>query len=618
MWSDNETNRDFLNFRIVAATAAEMIVQAKGQPLSLGVSGGWGAGKSSMVRLIREELSARTEAEFLTVEFNAWLYQGYDDARAALMETIAQRLLAHAIAKKTTTDKAKDLLRRVDWLRASGLAASAIASLAFGLPPVGAVAEVARAVKGIADGDITQEDAEGAIAAGKTASDTGKTLIKPRPDTTPPKEINALREHFSETLKELEVTLVVFIDDLDRCLPQTAIATLEAIRLFLFLEHTAFVIAADDKMIRQAVKVHFKDVTLDDDLITSYFDKLIQIPLRVPPLGTQDVRAYLMLLFIENSKLDQGKRDELRIAICKQLGETWQGKRVDRAFVASLIPSCPTELSAQLDMADRLAFLMTTAEQIAGNPRLIKRFLNTLWIRLSIARTQKVPVDEAALAKMLLFERCGNAKAYSQLIKAINESPDGKPEFLGLWEKTLSADGEIELPAEWNTDFARQWLTLPPAFADMDLRAVAYVSREHLPLITSMDQLSAAGLDLFVALSEVKTATPTLFLAKLKELPKREVSLILAKLLDKARPVEKWGVPPILHACMAVALVDSEHAATLGTFLRQSVLPSRLDASLIPLLADKPWAKAALEHWATDKDTPSTVKKAISKEKGTK
>ena len=52
MWSDNETNRDFLNFRCVADTAAEMVVQANGQPLSLGVSGDWGVGKSSMLKLI--------------------------------------------------------------------------------------------------------------------------------------------------------------------------------------------------------------------------------------------------------------------------------------------------------------------------------------------------------------------------------------------------------------------------------------------------------------------------------------------------------------------------------------------------------------------------------------
>jgi predicted KAP-like P-loop ATPase len=46
------------------------------------------------------------------------------------------------------------------------------------------------------------------------------------------------------------ITLVVLIDDLDRCLPETTISTLEAIRLLLFLKHTAFVIAADDQIIK--------------------------------------------------------------------------------------------------------------------------------------------------------------------------------------------------------------------------------------------------------------------------------------------------------------------------------------------------------------------------------
>ncbi|HEV2294704.1 MAG TPA: P-loop NTPase fold protein [Tepidisphaeraceae bacterium] len=56
-------------------------------------------------------------------------------------------------------------------------------------------------------------------------------------------QVQALRATFEETLEELGVTLVVLIDDLDRCLPETTISTLEAIRLFLFLKNTAFVIA---------------------------------------------------------------------------------------------------------------------------------------------------------------------------------------------------------------------------------------------------------------------------------------------------------------------------------------------------------------------------------------
>lgn len=92
MWPDNETEQDFLNFSGVAGTVAEIVVQANGRPISIGVSGAWGVGKSSMIRLIRKSLVDRGDAEnaaFVFVEFNAWLYQGYDDARAALMEVIA-------------------------------------------------------------------------------------------------------------------------------------------------------------------------------------------------------------------------------------------------------------------------------------------------------------------------------------------------------------------------------------------------------------------------------------------------------------------------------------------------------------------------------------------------
>ena len=54
MWPDNETERDFLNFTGVADTVAEIIVQANGRPISIGVSGARGVGKSSMIKLVRK------------------------------------------------------------------------------------------------------------------------------------------------------------------------------------------------------------------------------------------------------------------------------------------------------------------------------------------------------------------------------------------------------------------------------------------------------------------------------------------------------------------------------------------------------------------------------------
>ena len=183
------------------------------------------------------------------------------------------------------------------------------------------------------------------------------------------------------------------------------------------------------------MRIHFRGEDLDEALVTNYFDKLVQIPLRVPPLGTQEVRAYLMLLFIENSDIDAEECERLRQEVCIRLSESWKGHRVDLRFVLDQIGDCPEGLRVNLELADRLAPLMTTARQIAGNPRLIKRFLNTLAIRMSIAGAQHVAVDEGALAKMLLFERCASEEAYADLVNSINNHEEGRPTILTDWEK---------------------------------------------------------------------------------------------------------------------------------------------------------------------------------------
>ncbi|MCJ2046371.1 P-loop NTPase fold protein [Methylobacterium sp. J-078] len=614
MWSDKETNRDFLNFRAVAATAAEVIVQADGQALSLGISGGWGVGKSSMVKLIRTELDEREGQDFAFVEFNAWLYQGYDDARSALMEVIGTKLLEYAEEHEKPTTRILEFLGRVRWARAAGLAAGVAGSAMVGMPLPGVLGGLWDAFRGMTDGDVTSDDVDAAKKAGKEAADTGKGLVgekKERP--TPPKQIQELRDHFEATLKELNVTLVVLIDDLDRCLPATAIATLEAVRLFLFLDRTAFVIAADDRMIRTAVRAHFNfDVALDDDLITSYFDKLIQVPIRVPPLGTQDVRAYLMLLFIENSGLEKDRRDELRTAICERLGQTWQGKRVDAAFVKTLIQDCPDPLAARFDLADRLAPTMATAERIAGNPRLIKRFLNTLSIRMSIARAQSVTVDEQVLAKMLLFERCGHKDAHASILKAVAAHDEGKPVFLTPWEEALRKGEPAQgLRPEFNSDFAQSWLALDPPLGDLDLRAVVYVSRDHLPIITPKDELSSEAAALLAGVLAIRSGIGEQLVTKLRGIPTRETTQIMERVLGKARQIQEWGTPPILHAVLTVAAVDPEHGLTFARFLRE-VPPAQLTPAIVPLLSDKAWARTVLSHWGEQDDTPVPVKRAIT------
>jgi len=429
---------------------------------------------------------------------------------------------------------------------------------------------------------------------------------------SPPQQIQDLRNHFEETLKEMKVTLVVFIDDLDRCLPQSTIATLEAIRLFLFLPNTAFVIAADDRMIREAVKVHFRDTDLDNDLVTNYFDKLVQIPLRVPPLGTQDVRAYMMLLYVENSELAEDMKEKIRYAVCKQLSESWRGKRVDTKFMHQLISECPDCLKQNIELADRLAHMMSTVKQIAGNPRLIKRFLNTLSIRLSIAKSQGITIDEAALAKMLLFERCAEEHAYAELLQHVNESDSGKPEFLKVWESKSIAGESIEsLPSHWNSEFATNWFALQPSLSDIDLRPILYVSREHMPLITPADQLSSEAADIMEALLMLNRQCTTTLLDRVRLLSGRDIAMIMDRLLIRAKRESRWGTPPVFYAMLAMREADRNMTVKFVEFLKHIPFP-QLQPDIVMAISDKKWCAQIVEVWRQEDDTPQNVKNAIN------
>lgn len=612
MWADNETERDFLNFSGVADTVAEIIIQARGRPISIGVSGAWGIGKSSLIKLTQASLAKRTrkegEREFVFVEFNAWLYQGYDDARAALMDVIAAKLQAEAERRETAVDKVAGIVKRVRWLRGMKLVASDAAAVALGLPPMGILGGMWGLGKRALDGVDQAELEEAKKKAGEAAEAAGG-LLAAKADTSPPREIQALRDSFEEALEELGVTLVVLIDDLDRCLPSTTISTLEAIRLFLFLKHTAFVIAADNDMIKHAVRKQFEGVP-DDLLVTNYFDKLIQVPIRVPALGTQEVRAYMMLLFVENSALDEDIKEKIRAGVCHQLRQTWQGKRVDRAFVQSLHDAFPDELVGKLDTADRLAPLMTTASGIVGNPRLIKRFMNALAIRMTIARAQGVGVDEAVLAKLLLFERLGNPNAYAELIAAASASETGKPTFLAEWEAKANAGAELKLDAPWNDQFVLEWLTLPPGLAEVDLRGALYVGREHAPLITPEDRLSSEAADLLAGLLEHPDMAAALK-DRLVKVARSETTVMMDRLLDRARQEQAWGVPPILQACLAVSEADPAQGPRLAAFLRDRP-PAQIEPNIVPKIADQPWAVGVFRAWEAG-DVARPVKNAIKK-----
>jgi predicted KAP-like P-loop ATPase len=255
---------------------------------------------------------------------------------------------------------------------------------------------------------------------------------------------------------------------------------------------------------------------------------------------------------------------------------------------------------------------MTTAGGIAGNPRLVKRFMNALAIRMAISHAQGVGVDEAVLAKLLLFERLGNTRAYAELIAEVGKNNEGKPVFLGEWERLAVAGAEVTLPPDWSDPFVKEWLKLPPALADKDLRGALYVSREHAPLITPEDRLSTEASELLRAMLEHPEMSAALK-DRAAKLPRTETSVMMDRLLEKARQEQDWGVPPILLACIVMSEVDPIQGARLAAFLGERP-PAQIKPNIVQRIGDQPWASGVFERW--DNSPVSTpVKTAIKRQR---
>jgi predicted KAP-like P-loop ATPase len=294
MWRDSESDQDFLNFTELADQIATLATNPQLLPVSIGVFGTWGTGKSTVLALAEKRLREAIPKPII-IKFDAWLYQGFDDSKAALMEVVAGRLLAETKSNEKLWDKAKKFAGRVNYFRALGMAADFGIGMAFGVPP-GLLTKAGGAIGSLIAGGGGADEVGALNEARKGIATTWSEIVGPQKERTPPKEIDAFRKEFEEIVKELERPVVLFIDNLDRCLPDVAIGTLEAIRLFLFIKGTAFVIAADEDMVRHSVSKHFGDITSRH--VNDYLDKVIQVPMRVPQVGAEDVRAYMYSLFV--------------------------------------------------------------------------------------------------------------------------------------------------------------------------------------------------------------------------------------------------------------------------------------------------------------------------------
>lgn len=510
---DNETRVDLLNNEAIAATIVRLLRDQPDQPVTVGVHGDWGAGKSSVLEMIEAGLEG--EEKLLCLKFNGWRFQGFEDAKIALIEGIVTGLIEKRPDLTKSGDAFKDIFRRIDWLKVAKKAGGLAFTAFSGIPTPDQVQAVVGTLEGFLANPAklaTKDNLQAAI-------DGVQSLLKPKEEGGPtnvPEEINAFRKAFDDLLEKAGVEqLVVLIDDLDRCLPDIAIETLEAVRLFVFTSRTAFVVAADEAMIEYAVRKHFPDLpdtTGPQTYARNYLEKLVQVPFRIPALGDTETRIFVTLLLVGAELGENDPAFNALIAAARErLKRPWIAGALDTATVRAALGGKASRANNALALSDQVGPILASGTK--GNPRQIKRFLNTLVLRQRTAEARgfgddvKLPV----LAKLMLAERF-LPRLFDQIAAAAAAAPDGKCPDLAELEAAMAegkrakkkdkpdkpaaskgGDGpkasaksaavkttESALLGEWSSSPAiKAWAGVQTPLGDEDLRPYLFVAKDR-------------------------------------------------------------------------------------------------------------------------------------------
>lgn len=602
---DHETEVDYLNCETISKTVVDILKTNRSRPLTIGIHGDWGAGKSSVLKMVETGLS--NDKSVAVLWFNGWTFEGFDDAKTILIESTITELCRQRTAIGKVKELGKKLLKRVDYLKLAKRGSGVAFNIATGLPSPDqiemAISSLKRMAQGIAN--IKSDEIPNRL------EEIGGFLKPVEEGDNLPENIHSFRKEFQELLDEAKIEqLVVLIDDLDRCLPETAIQTLEAIRLFLFVPKTAFIIGSDEAMIEYAVRQHFPDLPASSGPLPyarNYLEKLIQVPFRIPSLGAQETRAYVLLLLVQNLVGEDAEGFGTLLNKAKEeMKKPWLGINLSQADVQKVNKTRVDDLNGAFVLAQQIAPML--ADGTKGNPRQIKRFLNALMLRQVIAKARGLSdlISQPVLAKLMLAERF-QPDFYEAIAAQSMAAADGKPpdivalESTGAQsqisgkksgtvkaakEQTASNDADKWLERDW----LKRWLTIQPSLGEIDLRPYVFVARDKrllagVPGAGGLENLVAklCGSQLEIRASELEV----------KALTQADAESVFSTLRERVLSASSLTTPPL--GIDGLAIVAKHHPILQGEVAK---LLDSLEPKGLGLWVVKGWNEAITESQA--------------------
>lgn len=346
---DTPTIDDLLDFSKFALPIANRVSSAteKNTPMTIGVYGEWGSGKTSFLLMIEDELKKKG---ITPIWFNAWKYEQEENLWSALIQTILDQAHVQGGFFQRNFVKMKLWFSRYD-LRAGSWEivkklTPALLRLALFLVGVGlfigySVQEIEQSIAQL----LPNLAIDARIIAFATKIIVGlASLIALKPesllklfdvrlgiDFSKLVREQSYREHiafldrFSSDFQNIVnqigsgKPLVVIIDDLDRCLPEKSLQVLEAIKLFLDVKNCVFLLAVDREVIERAIATKYKDTIemLKNDRVPisraatflgeNYFEKIIQLPFSLPPVSEENIENLIKNIVSDDHVDDYSK-----------------------------------------------------------------------------------------------------------------------------------------------------------------------------------------------------------------------------------------------------------------------------------------------------------------------
>lgn len=444
MWPDKEAEIDYLNFGYMVDMVVDIATNRDLSPSTIGLYGDWGSGKSSLMKLAQKKIEEKNteignekdSIKTLCIEFNGWLFEGYEDTKTSLCGVILDALADEKRFSKEITDYAKTLIKKIDFNKILGK------GIKYGLDffltgGIGALT------------DLTLSSVLSTIKTNVSevqAKDLEEILNKFKKDDKTRTEIKNFREEFKQLLQKSNVeNVVVFIDELDRCLPDTVLEVFEAMRLFLFVEGMSFVIGADERLIQYSIKSKYKEVPGNNlDIGKEYLEKVIQYPLYIPQLTRAEVNQYLACLLLRETLTENQFKEILSIIYTLAPNQDFSMEQIsDKA--PDIAESCKKDMALARQISSVLA------PSINGNPRQCKRFLNTLYMRLKLAKARNVALDKNILAKLMLAEYFN-----PEFFKAVTK-PENR-ELFKAFEKGEELNDDNPFAVWKEKDWVKKWM----------------------------------------------------------------------------------------------------------------------------------------------------------------